>query len=314
MDKIRKQTKRIFIILMMCFALVGCGHRNKEELTDIEQFRCQDSMQTVFDVLGKTELENGTFGGEYYTYDNLNLWGYDGKAVFNVRNDKDTIQSFECNLKLNSKEFENVLSQLTDKYGEYEKHEYSNQIAYVWEIPQDKAEELGYNSISFSDYGDKKFIVSFRDEWSGKNDEAYYKHLEEEEQINVLAKKTYNIGEDTFNFLLEEDNNEYKTTLICQIGDKSDAFSAHFYLNMMFNSDDESLKALTETMNFSYCIVIGDGTLLMRTDSFLSLVNGEKVLDVTDYFSPDWMISEEYHESDYGSQVIDFLSDFIENE
>lgn len=199
-----RKNRFVTILLMMAVMLGGCGKPNKSdgEFTDIEQFKCQDSIQTAFDVLGEKEIENNSFIGECCKYENLNLWGYNGELLFRLRDDNDTISSFECNLKLNKKEFEDVLSQIENKYGEYEKSEYTNQIAYVWEISEEKAEEIGYNKISLSDYGDKKAVVKFSDEWSMYNDEAYFQHLEEEKELKVLAQKTYNIGDDTFDFFL----------------------------------------------------------------------------------------------------------------
>lgn len=94
-------------------------------------------------------------------------------------------------------------------------------------------------------------------------DEEYYEHFGEEKEVKVLAQKTYDIGEDTFGFSFgEKGNGNYSFTLICKIDDKADAFSAHISLNAIMNSDDEDIKSLTDDMNFSYCIIIGDGTCL----------------------------------------------------
>lgn len=307
--------KYIFTVITFLLLLTGCGHKSKEELIDIEQFRCQDSIQTVFAVLGETEMENNVYIGECYTYENLNLYGYDGEAIFRVRDDKDTISSFECSLKLDKNEFEDVLSQLEDKYGESEKSEHSNQTAYVWEIPENEWDEKGYNRISFSDYGDKKAFVDFSDEWSLYKDEVYYEHLEKEKEVTVLAEKTYNIGEDTFDFSFgQRGNGEYSFTLLCKIEDKADAYMTHISLNALFNSDEESIKSLTETMNFSYSIIIGDETVLLRTKGILYLSKDGEIIDVNDYFSVDWILEDERMESDYGEEVINFLVDFIENE
>lgn len=307
--------KYIFTVITFLLLLTGCGHESKEELIDIEQFRCQDSIQTVFAVLGETEMENNVYIGECYTYENLNLYGYDGEAIFRVRDDKDTISSFECSLKLDKNEFEDVLSQLEDKYGESEKSEHSNQTAYVWEIPENKWGEKGYNRISFSDYGDKKAVVDFSDEWSIYKDEVYYEHLEKEKEVTVLSEKTYNIREDTFDFSFgQRGNGEYSLTLLCKIEDKADAYMTHISLNALFNSDEESIKSLTETMNFSYSIIIGDETVLLRTKGILYLSKDGEIIDVNDYFSVDWILEDGRMESDYGEEVINFLVDFIENE
>lgn len=308
--------KYFFTVIIFLLLLTGCGHKSKEDLTDIEQFRCQDSIQTVFDVLGEIEIENNVYIGECYTYENLNLYGYDGEAIFRVRDDKDTISSFECSLKLDKKEFMDVLSQLEDRYGESEKSEYSNQIAYVWEIVEGEAKEIGYNRISLSDYGDKKVYIRFSDEWSNKKDEAYYQYLEEEKEVNILAQKTYKIGEDTFDFSFgQKGNGEYSFTLLCKIEDKADAYMTHISLNAIFNSDEEAIKALTDTMNFSYGMIIGDGTSLTRTKGILFILSKDgEMIKAEDYFPVEWVLEENVTKSDYGTQVTNFLVDFIENE
>ena len=186
--------KKILTILLCALMLMGCGHKSDSEIVDIGQFKCQDSIEIVFNVLGKTDMEDNVYIGECYRYENLNLFGYNGEAIFRVRDNKDTISKFECNLELNKKEFENVLSQLSEKYGKYEKSEHPNQTAYVWNFSDSEAEELGYNRISLSDYGDKKAVIDFSDEWSSYKDETYYEHLEKEDKSEVLSKEVYNLS------------------------------------------------------------------------------------------------------------------------
>ena len=305
--------KKLLTIILCAFILTGCGNKSNKELTDIEQFKCQDSIETVFNVLGKTEMEENAHIGECYRYENLNLYGYNGKAIFRVRNDKDTISSFECYLTLNKKEFEDVLSQLSNKYGEYEKSEYTNQIAYVWEFSDSEATELGYNRISLSDYGDKKAVINFSDEWSTYKDEEYYKYLEEKNKPEVLSEKTYDIGNDSFSFTLEEKNNEYNFFIYCNVEDKSDAFAVYTALNSFMNSNDSETKKLVDKFGFSYGIYIGeDNTILVRTADSLSFMSGDKIVSADEYFSGDWFMNE-FHESDYGTQVLDFLIDFMKN-
>lgn len=65
--------KKIFIIVICAFLLVGCGHKSDSEITDIEQFRCSDPIETVFSILGKTDMETNTYIGECYRYENRNL-------------------------------------------------------------------------------------------------------------------------------------------------------------------------------------------------------------------------------------------------
>lgn len=305
--------KKLLTIILCAFILTGCGNKSNKELTDIEQFKCQDSIETVFNVLGKTEMEENAHIGECYRYENLNLYGYNGKAIFRVRNDKDTISSFECYLTLNKKEFEDVLSQLSNKYGEYEKSEYTNQIAYVWEFSDSEATELGYNRISLSDYGDKKAVINFSDEWSTYKDEEYYKYLEEKNKPEVLSEKTYDIGNDSFSFTLEEKNNEYNFFIYCNVEDKSDAFAVYTALNSFMNSNDSETKKMVDKFGFSYGIYIGeDNTILVRTADSLSFMSGDKIVSADEYFSGDWFANE-FHESEYGTQVLDFLIDFMEN-
>lgn len=110
--------------------------------------------------------------------------------------------------------------------------------------------------IEIEENGEYKTVWSFAEEG--------------EEQLNVLDKKTYNIGEDTFTFgLMRQEDGKYLFSFLCNIKDKSDAFMTHISLNTLFNSDDENIKVLIETMNFSYSIFIGDGIVLMRTKSLL---------------------------------------------
>lgn len=306
--------KKTFLLTVILWVMVltGCGHKSNEEITDIEQFRCSDSIQTVFNVLGESELQNSMFGGEYYEYEDLNLWGYNGSAIFRVRNDEETISSFYCNLTLSKKEFINVFLQLGNKYGEYEIHEYSNQIAYVWEIEEDEAREIGYNKIVLSDYGDNKYVVDFSDEWSMYKDEVYFEHLEEQNQTNILSQHEYSIGDDRFVFVFSEEDGKYSLNLMCYIDDKTDAFWTHISLNALF-SGQEDLEEFIDYSNFSYSIMIGDGVVLMRNKYLLTLMSvDDGLISVSDYFSTEWMI-ENSRTSDYGEQVVNFLVDFIQN-
>ena len=305
--------KTLFLTAILCvIILTGCGHKSDKDTTDIEQFRCQDSIETVFSVLGEAGLKNDTFAGDYCEYEDLNLWGYNGSAVFKIRDDGKTIQSFYSVFKLNNKEFKDILSQLEEKYGKYEKHEYSNQIVYIWKIEEDETKEIGYNEIKFIDYGDDKYVVEFYDECSRYNDEAYYKHLEEENQANVLAEHEYNIDDDRFVFVFSEKDGEHSLNLICYINDKSDAFWTHISLNALFNNQ-EDMKWLIDDLNFSYSIMIGDGVVLIRKKDSLTLMSvDDGFISVGDYFSTEWM-TESAGTSDYGELVGGFLVDFIQN-
>ena len=320
--------KRTLIISALCLLLVGCGNKSNGEIVDIEQFKCQDSIEKVLNVLGNTNAKISTYGNNtFYNYDNLNLWGYDGTAVFEVRDDKETISEFYCKLRLNNKEFEELLSYFSEKHGSYEVSSFGDTKSYKWTIGEDDdkigydEEEVGYDEVVIRDNGDKQYKVSFSDEWSIIKDEVYYEKVEEKKQeeegeteINILAEKTHTIEQDTFRFTFGEMGDKYKLSLHCNIDDKSDAFSTHIVLNGMMNSEDENLKAFIDTMNFSYLINIGDGSTIIRSkDALLMMSKENKIISVADYFSAEWMISDEYHESDYGRQVSSFLIDFIES-
>ena len=311
--------KLIAILLASCVLASGCGgNKSKEQLIDIEQFKCQESIQSVFDVLGEVEIQTSSYDEDYCKYENLNLWGYNGTAYFDLRDDKDTISQFYCSMILNEKVFEKIVSCISDKHGSYEVSDFGDTIkTYKWEIEEDKAKELGYSKVHILYNGDKKYTVYFSDEWSGIKDEAYYEHLEdessEESNMDVLAKKTYNIESDTFDFLFGEQEGEKRLYLYCNIEDKSDAFYTHISLNGIMNSEEENLKVFAEKFNFTYSIIVGDGAVLFRSPDFLVITKDGDGMEVDEYFSTDWMSSDEYHESDYGSKVMDFLTDFIEN-
>ena len=313
----KKRLSFICFIVILCYLVVGCGHKSTKELSDVEQFKCQDMIDTVFEYFGETDIKS-SYGNEYYSYGDLNLWGYTGEVVFEVRGDKKTIQEFYCHLTLYQKEFEKLLEYFSDKYGSYEVSNYGETVkTYKWKITDKKAEELGYNSVHIQCNTDKKYTVYFVDEWSYENDEAYYKHLEElkENELQVLSKKSYNIREDTFDFIFGEDNNGYNFSLICKIQDKSDAFYTHISLNAIMKSSDDNIKMFLDNFNFSYCIFIGDGTFLMRTKDLLWIVPEDgNPIDVDEYFSTEWFANEANLESDYGTQVVNFLTDFIKNE
>lgn len=261
----------MMIVLVCCLMLVGCGNKSKEELADIEQFKCQDSIQTVFDVLGKTKIESGTFGGQYYIYEDLNLFGYNGKAVFSVRGDKDTIEDFYCNLTLSDKEFEDILSQFSDKYGSYEakKHEYENLeiITYEWKFDGEKAEESGYSNISIQYNGDEKYTIYFSDEWSAKDDESYYEYLKEkegepesenaEEKRKTLADKSYNYDDGSEMRILfsVDENREYYFSIILHIEEKWKAAHVFSILDQVIQTDE--MKAI----NASIMLDCGDDLL-----------------------------------------------------
>lgn len=182
MKKWRFVLLSVIIVVMMS----GCNHKSNAELVDVEQFRCQDSIETVFDVLGEGEFEEQEtpFGTNYYyTYEDVNLFGYSGELVFSIKDDKRTINDFYCELNLSNREYEELLSYLSQKYGSYEVNDKWSYCA--WEVSVEDGRigyedaEIGFDTISLQDNGNKKYTLFFKDEWSSVNDEVYFEALEE---------------------------------------------------------------------------------------------------------------------------------------
>lgn len=191
--------KIISVLLMIAVLVCGCGSSNKSgtELTDIECFKCQDSIQTVFDVLGETEIEESD-GNQYYSYNGLNLCGYNGKAIFNVMEDGKTIKDFNLSLTLNENELEEIVSYFYKKYGDY-KQGYTG--SYKWDIDGEQAKEDGYENIIIIDDRDGKYTVSFR---------------YEEETENSNSKEKEEVKEDDVKNFEEDSEQESKKTLLSE--------------------------------------------------------------------------------------------------
>lgn len=300
--------RKLILLISVCIVILsGCGHKSDSSLVNIEQFKCQASIQTVFQVLGNTELETSSLSGEYYEYDDLNLWGYTGEAVFKVRDDKDTISSFYCNLTLNTNELEDILSDFSNRYGEYEKTDFSNQTAYTWNIDENESAQLGYNSISITDYGDKKIVVHFSDEWSFYKDEAYYEYIKEKEDENETIKsQTYGDDGERINFVLDRDSEEnLSLTIGCYIDTEWKA--AYAFLTYSSISELEDFEALNPTI----ILICGDVTLSSVGLSFdtnnTHIVNSEWVADK--------LASANYSEeelTEFNNRLQDYLFDFLE--
>lgn len=169
----------------------------------------------------------------------------------------------------------------------------------------------GLARIEVENNGEYETVWKFSD--YVKEESKKEERQNEESGMDVLSKKTYNIGSDTFDFLFGEEDGEKRLYLYCNIEDRSDAFYTQISLNGIINSEDENLKVFAEKFNFSYSIIVGDGAVLFRNPDFLVITKDGEGMEVDEYFSADWMSSDEYHKSDHGSKVIDFLTDFIEN-
>ena len=308
--------KKIFIIVICAFLLVGCGHKSNSEITDIEQFRCQDSIETVFSVLGNTEMKNSSSGGNYYKYEGLNLWGYNGEVVFVVRDDGDTIQNFYCYLVLNQNEFEDLISYFSDKYGSYESSEFGETIkTYEWTVPE---EGFGYSSITIQYNGDKEYVVTFSDEFSYMNDEEYYEKIESDkskESLNIIKSKEYDLEDgDSLSLSMLDDDGELNLNISAKIANEEKASIAYLYLFAMVF--DENLSDYAHT----YTITSDSGTVLFTENGTIGTNGDEAVLSEPSWLILDtdkWTMSDEeqrnFRDALWNS-IFDFMDDFIEDE
>lgn len=48
--------KTIVVILLIVLMLPGCGQTKDSEMVDIGQFKCEDSIETVFNILGRQKF------------------------------------------------------------------------------------------------------------------------------------------------------------------------------------------------------------------------------------------------------------------
>lgn len=212
-----KKWRFVFLSMIMIVMMSGCNHKSNAELVDVEQFRCQDSIETVFDVLGEGEFEEQEtpFGTNYYyTYEDVNLFGYSGELVFGIKDDKRTINDFYCKLNLSNKEYEELLSYLSQKYGSYEVNDKWSYC--TWEVSVEDGRigyedaEIGFDTISLQDNGNKKYTLFFKDEWSSINDEVYFEALEEsqnpESDRETIGSKDYEYDGVTMHLIFSKDD------------------------------------------------------------------------------------------------------------
>ena len=212
-----KKWRFVFLSMIMIVMMSGCNHKSNAELVDVEQFRCQDSIETVFDVLGEGEFEEQEtpFGTNYYyTYEDVNLFGYSGELVFGIKDDKRTINDFYCKLNLSNKEYEELLSYLSQKYGSYEVNDKWSYC--TWEVSVEDGRigyedaEIGFDTISLQDNGNKKYTIFFKDEWSSINDEVYFEALEEsqnpESDRETIGSKDYEYDGVTMHLIFSKDD------------------------------------------------------------------------------------------------------------
>lgn len=317
------------LVFLLSIVLIGCGgHESEKQLTDVEQFRCQDSIQTVFDVLGKKRIQDEN--GNIVKYEKMNLYGYNGNIIFSLRDDKDTIKDFNCVLTLNKNEFKDVLNYFEEKYGDYEEGDYFGYKTYNWQVAEengeigyyDLTEEIGFDTITICCHTGKKYSISFEDEWSDMKDEKYYEKVEYNTS-KVIVEKEYSIDDDKFIFSCKKEKGEYNISINSFVENKSDIFDVFLTLRVStdskFYSDidmDENTKKLFDGLseNFSFSIVGDDGCVIMvmhSIDTIIASKDGE-MIDLEKYFSAEWF-SSEYKNGGYGEQVTNFYSDFIES-
>lgn len=268
----RKGNGKIVLTALLIAALLsGCGNKSNAELVDVEQFRCQDSIESVFEVLGKTDLETSIWEVDYYKYEDLNLWGYDGEAVFEVRDDNETIEEFYCYLTLTDKEFENILSTFSDKYGSYTVSSQGNSVkTYEWEIDENNAEVFGYNDVHIQYNGEKKYTVVFADGTSYMSDEEYYEYLEEKESsenaLEVITQKEYDLGGgDSMSISVFGNNGNAELSFTARITDEEKAAFAFSYFYTLLSSEimedfKPSISILCNDLSVYYNNEIAMGT------------------------------------------------------
>lgn len=277
-----------FILLstIMIVMMSGCSHKSSAELVDVEQFRCQDSIETVFDVLGEGEFEEQEtpFGTNYYyTYEDANLFGYSGELVFRIKDDKITINDFYCELNLSNKEYEELLSYLSQKYGSYEVNDKWSYC--VWEVSVEDGRigyedaEIGFDTISLQDNGNKKYTLFFKDEWSSINDEVYFEALEESQNPEgdwvTLQSQEYEYDGVKMNLSFSEDEEGlFHFSISLNIEEKWKGAGIYTYVASLAKILNEQLedKGISSTV-----LMICDGAVI---SNILSYAEDGELIDV----------------------------------
>ena len=318
--------KRIMIVFMLCLLLTGCGHKSNKEIVDVEQFKCQESIEKVSNILGNTDMKKSVYGNSYYCeYENVNLWGYDGTAIFSLRDDKKTISDFYCKLTLNNKEFEELVSYFSEKYGSYEADSFGDTIkTYKWTIREDDdkigydEEEVGYDDIVIQYDGEKKYTVIFSDEWSIIKDEAYYEALEEskkqEEEWETLSKKNYDYDNASMSLSVSIDSkDEYHFSIYLDIEEKWKAAYVYMVLAATIKSAEESIEGF-DKLNTMVMLSCGND-FISSTGIGYTTKEPVEIIDVTNWIEEG--IKDKNYNADEAEKLeqqmlLDILS-FIDN-
>lgn len=266
------------LTVLLLLEISGCGHA---EPVDMEAFRCQDSIETVFEVLGETELQNQISFIHCYEYEKVNLWGYKGTATFYVRDDKETIQYFKGEMMLNDKESLELLSSFSNKYGTVEMETLKNgDKKYYWQLKEANGKMghedggMGFDEITIiiEDVYDEesKHEIFFRDEWSTSSDEAYFEALEEsqnpesESKIIQQQESKYD-GVTMFLTLSEEGDGEFSFSITLTVEEKWKGAGVYTFAKSLVNVLNEQLedKGISSTVT-----MVCDGDLISSVLSY----------------------------------------------
>lgn len=334
-----KKKLLILICLLLTACLYGCSHKSNAELVDVEQFRCQDSIDTVFDVLGKVELKEYGYPSyldnrdiayyergyyiifadikepSYYLYENVNLFGFKGYVVFDVREDEETIQGIYCNLTLTDKEFEELIGYFSDKYGSYEVDDFGETIkTYKWTISEAngmvgyESDEIGYDEIVIENRGDDKYIIALNDEWSFTNDETYFNKVEQAKKTEnapstVIAQGEYDVCGDvvSFSVIVSDDKIHFVAS-----ANTKDIENAHTMVLFLYASCETIKEACDEyTLRTSY---ENGGSVTISWDGSEYSIRGMNEDGTAVLSSPDWYQPDEVSLS--GSELEEYQKAF----
>ena len=309
--------KKLICLLVFCMMLCGCGNKESDPISnkppievDEEKLESEGYKNLAEIAYGKVE-DNGDKPNVNLVYltqkpeEAIYLWTGIQRNLLGNNVESDTSFSWGDNkYVLDDESMDKMTAENAEDYVPKEWVGLLRKMESGYNINDGISKELGDSMDEAID----EFVDEYLEIRKNGNNE---KEIEEEE--NVLAKKTYNIGEDYFSFSLSEKGGEQRFSLSCHIEDKFNALYTHVSLNSIINNSDENVKVVTEKFYFSYGIVIGDGTVLFRTPDVLSLIKDNEVIDVEEYFSTEWLASESGKESEYGTKVIEFMMDFIEN-
>lgn len=148
--------------------------------------------------------------------------------------------------------------------------------------------------------------------------------LIDEKQNNIVFEKEYLIDNDTFKFNCIKDNDKYSIIILCSVENKSKAFETFTALRVSTDINfldieeyDEYTKKFCQGISktITFFVSVDDGTNIMVSNSIgnISVSKNEETINIDDYFSEEWISSDEYENNNYIEQVSDFYLDFVEN-